>query len=291
MKKLFLLLSATILMSVNNYSQVIQNSFASEVKSSAYEAAIADGLAEPKLVFVATADIEIILFGLPVPSTFNMQDGTAGVWFYVFTDAEFQTFLGYMLFKSAVGSVSAVPVEPEDILSEYTPISTEKTLDDFEWPDSDVAAETFRGSNQLMEAYNKEHDFFALALFVNGGTPNANLDEPYWAALVSSEDSETFCIMHAINKDIMCYTVASVIDNILNNVIVYPNPAQDFVNLAFESTEVLGAFEIQLFDALGTLQNSIVTQYSNSVKIDTKALTPGTYFIRIGTKFYPFVKN
>lgn len=291
MKKLFLLLFAFILLSAENHSQVIQNTLASQVRNEAFEAAVNDGLTEPKLIMIATVDIEIELFGLPVPLKFNMQNGTAGMWIYMFTDSGFDTFLAYMLIKPVIGSANAIPMDPEDIISEFTPISMDKTLDEFVWLDSDKAAEAFRGSTQFMDAYNNDHELFALALFVNGGIPAANIDEPYWGANVSSENDVTFCIMHAINSDIMCLTEASIIDDIVNNVSLFPNPAQEFINIEIEAADLVEAKSIQVFDALGNLQNVTCNLRNNSASIGISGIPAGTYFIRIGSKFYPFVKN
>lgn len=291
MKKIFLLLFAFVILSTNLYSQAFKYVKASEVKSDAIQAAIADGLAEPRLVFVATAEIEFELFGLPIPFKINMDDGTAGMWIYIFTDDEYSNFWSYMLIKPMMGNTIVSPMDAEDIITEATPISFNMTLDDFTWLDSDVALQELKGSAQFMQAYNQEYELFALGLFVNGGISGLSIDEPCWGATISQGGDDTFCAVHALNREVICMTEASILDNLVGNVNIYPNPAQDYINLEFETMQDFGNVQIQLFDAIGNLQNPSITGHSNSVKIDTKVLQTGTYFIRIGSKFYSFIKN
>ena len=65
---------------------------------------------------------------------------------------------------------------------------------------------------------------------------------------------------------------------------IFPNPSENELNLAFES-KINNPFEIEFIDVLGKL---IFTQHFNQItdqklKIDTKQLSEGVYFINIKT--------
>jgi hypothetical protein len=79
--------------------------------------------------------------------------------------------------------------------------------------------------------------------------------------------------------------------------IMYPNPAHDFVELTFipeeeiankngkifiessrKDKDDLGEYEIQLWSETQTMMNSIKSN-KKKLKIDTKSLIPGTYYV------------
>ena len=84
--------------------------------------------------------------------------------------------------------------------------------------------------------------------------------------------------------------------NINNKTSIYPNPAKDYIEIklaAFNLTLKRGIdeyYDIQIFDMLGVIVLT-VEQTSPSVRrIDISNLSPGMYFIKIGSRVDKFVK-
>jgi len=74
--------------------------------------------------------------------------------------------------------------------------------------------------------------------------------------------------------------------------ILYPNPANDYIELIFDNTElfpVAGPHEIRIFNILGELilTKKIQTE-SNTLRLDLSKLTTGIYYIKIGNKYKRF---
>lgn len=69
---------------------------------------------------------------------------------------------------------------------------------------------------------------------------------------------------------------------------LYPNPAQNFVQLALNSLESSQHLHISLFDVLGSELKIISSQHFDSgqhkIKVNLHELVPGTYYIRVAGK-------
>ncbi len=90
---------------------------------------------------------------------------------------------------------------------------------------------------------------------------------------------------------IMLYEdLTSVEDNAnLENLLIFPNPAGDFINISIDSDEGLLAREVQILDLLGLVVSKKELTDGNN-RIDISNLPRGTYFIKIGDKVEKFVK-
>ncbi len=76
-----------------------------------------------------------------------------------------------------------------------------------------------------------------------------------------------------------CVYVAVGIDNLENNISVYPNPANDFVMI--ESIQDIRSIEIT--NSMGQLVNSVKAVEMSQYRINTSSLSAGIYFIQIET--------
>ncbi|MEM9824609.1 MAG: T9SS type A sorting domain-containing protein [Bacteroidota bacterium] len=69
-----------------------------------------------------------------------------------------------------------------------------------------------------------------------------------------------------------------------NDLKIYPNPAQEVINLEWSKSERLGAWSIQLFDLSGKLlrqiENESEDRFANT-RIDVSDLSNGTYLLRL----------
>lgn len=82
-------------------------------------------------------------------------------------------------------------------------------------------------------------------------------------------------------------TVSSVIDNVAENVTVYPNPA-------IETISVRGVNKTQsvtLSDISGRLLNVDMDQEDGEISINVSALTPSTYMLKVDGQTFKFVKK
>ncbi len=78
----------------------------------------------------------------------------------------------------------------------------------------------------------------------------------------------------------------NIIDNTLN---IYPNPAKEFINIAFESDQVRSSI-INLYNALGEIMQTTILQNNTSgsqkLKLETNNLPAGLYVVEIKTGNY-----
>ena len=82
------------------------------------------------------------------------------------------------------------------------------------------------------------------------------------------------------------YSTTSIAESLLNavEINVYPNPANDFIVMQFNSL-VKQNINVELFDITGkSVQKSIIYQGSTIANIDTRALYSGQYILKFTTK-------
>jgi hypothetical protein len=97
-------------------------------------------------------------------------------------------------------------------------------------------------------------------------------------------------------------STTNIVDNFREDEInIIPNPASDFINIQFQTSEVLKTSEVskvQIFDILGLEVISVGTGLDlssngldlSTLRIDVSHLPSGVYFIRIGDRMEKFVK-
>jgi hypothetical protein len=74
---------------------------------------------------------------------------------------------------------------------------------------------------------------------------------------------------------------------------IYPNPATDFIEISYTSSEL--DISVRIYDLLGIEQltltpNSDPWKETSSVRIDVSSLPPGIYFVRVGDIVRKFIK-
>lgn len=95
-----------------------------------------------------------------------------------------------------------------------------------------------------------------------------------------------------------CYAVFgfSVEDELTPKILVYPNPATDYINVQIPSSSD-AEYELNIYDAVGKNVISTLICYQNSAPVNVSALTAGTYIINFvgkssgNTYQNVFVKN
>ncbi|MCO5251255.1 MAG: T9SS type A sorting domain-containing protein [Candidatus Kapabacteria bacterium] len=299
--KNFIILSLLALFVTNTAeSQLMQKQLATEPLPSVRERVIDDGIDAPELIFVVSMNQDVEFFGQTMEMRFDITTGKGDLWMYIFTNESRTDFRGYVVFKPVLGGYIIEEFAAEEILESGLPIELEQSLDDFAWQNSDKVAAAFRSSAAFSDFYALDPDVFMIALFLNGGIPGIEYGDPMWGAIMEKDDMEQMCSAHAISLEVQCLLEASVDDAIANNFMIYPNPTSDYltihlydinhtVNRMAENTDI----EVQIFNVLGVEIQNFTSSLSvgDKVRVNVSDLPTGTYFIKIGNRFVPFVKE
>ncbi|PKL85510.1 MAG: hypothetical protein CVV22_07275 [Ignavibacteriae bacterium HGW-Ignavibacteriae-1] len=290
MKNFIILSLLALLVTYTAESQFMQKQLATEPIPSVRERVIDDGMVAPELIFVTSVNQDVEFFGQTLEMRFDVSTGKGDLWMYIFTNEERSDFRGYVVFKPMLGGYIIEEFDASEVLDSGLPIELEQSLDDFAWENSDKAAAAFRSSAAFSEFYALEPDVFMIALFLNGGIPVIEYGDPMWGAIMEKGEMEQMCSAHAISLQVQCLTEASVDDAFANNFMIYPNPTSDYITIEAIPSE---ASMVQIFNVLGVEIKSLTPTLSagDEVRINVSDLTTGTYFVKIGNRFLPFVKE
>jgi hypothetical protein len=291
MKNFIILSLLALFVTYTAESQFLQKKLASEPLPTAREKAVADGIVDPELIFVASLNQDIELFETTLEMRFDIMTGKGDMWVYIFTNEARTEFLAYTLFKPMLGGYYIEEIPAEEILYSGLPMSWVQSLDDFEWENSDKAAGALRSSTAFSEFYALEPDVFMIALFLNGGIPGIPTGDPMWGAIMEKDDEEQMCSVHAISLEVQCLIEASVNDAIANSLTIYPNPASDILIIESEFLSDLNKTDVQIFDVQGSSIETSVSINNGQYRLDTRNLIKGAYFVKIGNHFFPFIKE
>ncbi|MBE2189441.1 MAG: T9SS type A sorting domain-containing protein [Desulfobulbaceae bacterium] len=300
MKNIIILSLLALFFTYTAESQFLQKKLATEPLPTARERAVVDGIVDPELIFVASLNQDIELFETVLEMRFDLMTGKGDMWIYIFTNEARTDFRAYTLFKPMLGGYFIEEIPAEEILESGLPIALEQSLDDFEWENSDKAAGALSSSKAFSDFYALEPDVFMIALFLNGGLPGVEFGDPMWGAIMEKDGSEQMCSAHAISLEVQCLLEASVNDVIANSLMIYPNPTSDYlvihlhdinptVNRMAENTDI----EVQIFNVLGAEIQNFTSSLSvgDKVRVNVSDLQHGAYFVKIGNRFVPFVKE
>lgn len=86
-----------------------------------------------------------------------------------------------------------------------------------------------------------------------------------------------------LNPDIMPCGTASIDEEVVSGLSIYPNPANDFTTVAFD-TEIAGAGTVTVLNLLGetvTVATIATTAGQNNVQLNTANLTVGKYIVQV----------
>ncbi len=89
--------------------------------------------------------------------------------------------------------------------------------------------------------------------------------------------------------------ISSVDDeNIEHSLLIYPNPARDFITIQIQPSEGFEpseGYRVQIFDMLGIeIMSELIHPMTDSHRMNVEKLSAGVYFIRIGDRVEKFVK-
>ncbi|GLR15550.1 hypothetical protein GCM10007940_01650 [Portibacter lacus] len=79
-------------------------------------------------------------------------------------------------------------------------------------------------------------------------------------------------------------------ESLLNEVKIYPNPTDNFINIDMDSELITGNVNIEIIDVTGKKVISKVSAAQKSVRIDVSTLVPGTYFVKMYNKTFLVAK-
>ncbi len=106
-----------------------------------------------------------------------------------------------------------------------------------------------------------------------GGSVSWSLGE----IAIETFTNESFIITQGFQQSHLTITNVSEIENFESEVIVYPNPAHNYLNLVLENTEGVQYF---LYSVNGQLvENKVVS--NDHTQINFKSLNPGIYLLKI----------
>jgi hypothetical protein len=127
-------------------------------------------------------------------------------------------------------------------------------------------------------------DLYSRMVFYDQPLNMVNIDGNYYGSGFGSHKIPSMTLnVKAIQKS----NSLNEIDKVKNNVIVYPNPANDFVNIAYKSTSDGQPVEISVTDMTGKVvyftkvDNSSVG--TNVFGFDTEAFTNGIYVVNVSS--------
>ena len=96
-----------------------------------------------------------------------------------------------------------------------------------------------------------------------------------------------------LNSDVCNATAGQEDFKLLNGINVYPNPAQDILNIEVADNELPDGYVI--YNSLGQIMADVKVTGSNNLTVNTSSYSNGMYFIKIdkGTqsKTIKFIKN
>lgn len=130
--------------------------------------------------------------------------------------------------------------------------------------------------------------------FGDGGTDN--IANPIYTYTNLGDYTVMFVASNGGCSDTV-YLVITVIESIsieesqmINAISVFPNPAKDYINIDFGRL-ANEEFSIEIFTSTGKLVKSISKTTTNNLKIDTKNIVNGVYFLKLKTNNSNIIKR
>ena len=118
--------------------------------------------------------------------------------------------------------------------------------------------------------------------FIHEATYENNGPSPVWFGPTSDDEMMVMVMMYTEDTTGVVFENPSAIDDVfnpLNEVAVYPNPAQDEVTFVLPID--VGAVRIRVFDLLGRELEYLENDYGNILKLPRSTLNDGIYLYRI----------
>ncbi|MBM2813636.1 MAG: C-terminal target protein [Ignavibacteria bacterium] len=281
MKFLYSMLVLTIFIFYQSANAQLTTPFkASEGLASAKTEA-AKTISNPQLIFVGT--MKGVLQGLPVTISFDIDNGNANVWIYIFrSNTNPDSTQTIMVLKIVLFNASQFPGN-FDLFKQFG-IDKNTNLEPFTWIDSDKpGAEVKKNSKYTtFVAAHPNYDQMFFGLFQNSYRPELIKGQPYWGISVVDKNLAQNCAVHAVNKTVSCLDVTGVEDEFHNVKIptLYPNPASGIMTLELPIESMNKPLNASIYNYVGNKVTEIMIE-NVTTNLNVEKLSPGCYYLKI----------
>ena len=267
---------------------------AKQAYPSAKQRAVDDGLVNPEALMVITMKTGIE--SIPISNKFDFEKGTANYWIYHFREKDNPGKMSaYVAWNDKISGYTMQQMDVSMVM-DLMPVSPIAPLKSENWPDSDYMVNIFN-QHDYFNIYMDEHPdpwSYIIGIFVSEDNPQLEPLQAYWAVVIVDDEithDSLACVMNIDNDEITCGTLFSSVDDVtLDNISLYPNPANEsiLINLPesdFHSTSII------LYDIIGNvaISNNDISDYS--VRLDVSKLSAGVYILKVNTGAKTFVRK
>lgn len=258
---------------------------ARQAYDAAKEKAIEKGLIEPQTLMVMTMKTGVE--ELPITNEFDFDAGTANYWVYHFREKDNpDKMAAFVAWNDNVGGYVMQEMDV-NLVMELMPVSPLAPLIDENWVDSDYMVSIYN-QHQYFTDFMAEHpdpSSFVIGIFTNEDNPQLEPFKPYWGiAIVDDEESRDSlaCVMSLETEEIICGTVLKANEQYENQLSIYPNPADSFINLkymAYENKTRISIVNAAGFELFSVLKSNIVGE--NIFRYNIQNFSNGSYYVKI----------
>lgn len=249
-------------------------------------------MTNPKLQFIGTFNQTIPFGELEIEIEFDFSAGSATGWAYIFVDADNQgAGAGVFLIKPIIGDFLVVDIPALNLDEFDLELGEGIYVGDYNWMDSDLMIKQLNSYEGFSDFYNQYKPFEQIFVVLFAGlNPVNNLTEPLWAISLANNAVTRNCAVQAESGEVFCSEIiSSVNDLLLEKFEIYPNPANDFINIKKLSENNLEN-HCAVYDLFGReLINIQLSNNENSINVSN--LAPGVYSLKINNQFYKFIKK
>ena len=229
--------------------------------------------------------------GSPISSVFyetnDENKGKARGWLYIFSTVEEPANLQVIFVANLPFGIQALNLGdlgiPLDFLSEF---SNNKSLDAFEWINSNVMVDRLKSSPVYLDFASKNPNPISRYIMLSFAEfPGINPDNPYWFINVHNQDDtdSTYVIIDAVTGD-----PTDVIDfSKLTNIVVFPNPTEGYINIDLGNLDMNFFEGIEIYD----LKGNKILETRQDKNINIINLVNGNYYLVINYKKAKFLKQ
>ncbi len=246
---------------------------------------------ELKLLMIMTSNGELELNGIPLPIKFDINTGKCEYWIYAFINTKDTTEIRFIAVLKFLGNPLQgfnANIVGYDVTR--LNISEMIKLDSINWIGSDSLVERLKVDDDFMEFYGNNNQQTDVSLSINTDNPLLNFGEPYWQLTIGSDSFKRTCFVNAISGDITCDEITSVESNsieISNDLLIYPNPANDYINIRLPETSNNLETQFSIFDIYGReLERFSSIPQNNEIRhiLDQKVFSNGVYYLQYSLK-------
>ena len=288
MKKFLIIFSFVYLfLNCNLFSQQLYFFKAKDAYQLAKEYTITQGMSDPKLLVILSSGV-LSIGGNPTPAKFDIENGTANVWIYLFKDNSNPDnyFAVGVVYPDIIQDYFPVYIDPQDIIEKAYFLDLNSTFEDEEWINSDEFAAILRDDMSFMEfvvafpEYNTQ-----IMLLKNEFFEFFPKYHYYWGIRVEAEGWSKLCAVEAYTKQMYCEE-ATTVDFKNTNIIceAFPNPFTNQVKIRF-NLDKSSNVKLSIFDNLGNLvtvlNNGVLESGEKVFNFSPTGLSKGIYYYKL----------